>query len=160
MLRHGLTVAGLKEFIIGMVRQVLIVAEQQGSSKSNVQMEWDKLWAINKKHIDPVAPRHTALTKRGLVKVTVQGQSAAVAKDVALHPKTDVGTKKVWCAGHILLEAEDANSIAEGETVTLMDWGNAVVKSLEKTAGQVSRILHPRSAVTLVTLLLPWLSQR
>jgi hypothetical protein len=29
----------------------------QGSSRSNNLMEWDKLWAINKKIIDPVAPR-------------------------------------------------------------------------------------------------------
>ncbi len=60
-------------------------------------MEWDKLWATNKKVIDPVAPRHTALEKRGLVKVTVTGQAAAEARAVALHPKNpDVGNKQVY----------------------------------------------------------------
>lgn len=38
VLRRGMTVEGLREFII-----------LQGSSRSTVQMEWDKIWAINKK---------------------------------------------------------------------------------------------------------------
>ena len=38
VIRHGMTVDGLKQFIIA-----------QGSSRSVVQMEWDKIWAINKK---------------------------------------------------------------------------------------------------------------
>lgn len=46
ILRRGMTVEGLKEFIIA-----------QGSSKSVVFMEWDKIWAFNKKVIDPVAVR-------------------------------------------------------------------------------------------------------
>lgn len=46
ILRRGMTVEGLKQFII-----------QQGSSKSVVFMEWDKIWSINKKIIDPIAVR-------------------------------------------------------------------------------------------------------
>lgn len=46
ILRRGMTVEGLKQFIIA-----------QGSSKSVVFMEWDKIWAFNKKVIDPVAIR-------------------------------------------------------------------------------------------------------
>ena len=42
VLRHGMTVEGLKQFIIA-----------QGSSRSVVQMEWDKIWSNNKKVIDP-----------------------------------------------------------------------------------------------------------
>ena len=58
-------------------------------------MSWDKIWAINKKVIDPVAPRHVAIDKRALVHVSVEGAVAEI-KDVALHPKNpDVGTKQV-----------------------------------------------------------------
>lgn len=46
ILRHGMTVEALKDFIIA-----------QGSSRSVVVMEWDKIWAFNKKVIDPVAVR-------------------------------------------------------------------------------------------------------
>jgi len=38
VLRRGMTVEGLKQFIIA-----------QGSSRSVVVMEWDKIWAFNKK---------------------------------------------------------------------------------------------------------------
>lgn len=40
IIRRGMTVAGLKQFIIA-----------QGSSRSVVSMEWDKIWAFNKKVI-------------------------------------------------------------------------------------------------------------
>lgn len=46
VMRRGLTVEGLKQFIVA-----------QGGSRSVVMMEWDKIWAFNKKVIDPVAPR-------------------------------------------------------------------------------------------------------
>ena len=38
VLRHGMTVEGLKQFIVS-----------QGSSRAIVMMEWDKLWSCNKK---------------------------------------------------------------------------------------------------------------
>lgn len=64
MLRHGLTVEGLKLFILA-----------QGGSRSVVMMEWDKIWAFNKKVIDPVSPRYTALdTSKPLVKVFIEGE--------------------------------------------------------------------------------------
>jgi glutamyl-tRNA synthetase len=34
-------------------------------------MEWDKLWTINKKIIDPVCPRHTAVVTEGKVLLTL-----------------------------------------------------------------------------------------
>ena len=54
-------------------------------------MGWDKIWAFNKKVIDPVAPRYTALLKENLVPVTVVGQDAEAAKSVARHPKVIEG---------------------------------------------------------------------
>lgn len=34
-------------------------------------MEWDKLWSINKRMIDPVCPRHTAVYEFNRVLVTL-----------------------------------------------------------------------------------------
>lgn len=53
ILRRGMTVEALKQFIIA-----------QGSSRSVVQMDWDKIWAINKKFIDEISPRHTSFVKK------------------------------------------------------------------------------------------------
>lgn len=53
ILRRGMTVEGLKQFIIA-----------QGSSKSVVFMQWDKIWAFNKKVIDPLAVRYVECSLR------------------------------------------------------------------------------------------------
>lgn len=48
--RRGMTVDALKQYIL-----------MQGASQSTMLLEWDKLWALNKKAIDPVAPRFVSL---------------------------------------------------------------------------------------------------
>ncbi len=37
----------------------------QGASKNVTYQEWDKIWSINKRVIDPVCPRHTAVETDG-----------------------------------------------------------------------------------------------
>ena len=44
--RRGMTVEALKQFMLS-----------QGPSQSLVSLEWDSIWAFNKKVIDPVSPR-------------------------------------------------------------------------------------------------------
>lgn len=53
--RRGMTVEALKQYIY-----------TQGASQNDVTLEWDKLWALNKKVIDPVAPRHTSIIKQNM----------------------------------------------------------------------------------------------
>ncbi|KAJ7378547.1 Bifunctional glutamate/proline--tRNA ligase [Desmophyllum pertusum] len=112
VLRRGMTVEGLREFIV-----------LQGSSKANVHMEWDKIWALNKKVIDPIAPRYTALRKNEVVPVFIPEAKEEV-KDCPLHPKNpSVGNKDVWYGPKVFIEGEDAVTLSEGEMVTLMNWG-------------------------------------
>ena len=49
-------------------------------------MEWDKIWAVNKKVIDPVVPRYTALEKDQIVVVNVKGAKEG-SKEAPKHPK-------------------------------------------------------------------------
>ena len=57
--------------------------------------EWEKLWTINKRLIDPVAPRHTAVTATGRVPLTLtNGPEGEEVEIIALHKKNPaVGQK-------------------------------------------------------------------
>ena len=58
----------------------------QGSSRSINMMDWDKIWAFNKKVIDPVVPRYTALKQGATVVVNVKDAQES-SQQVAKHPK-------------------------------------------------------------------------
>eukprot|EP00079_Xenopus_tropicalis_P010835 XP_002936064.2 PREDICTED: bifunctional glutamate/proline--tRNA ligase isoform X4 [Xenopus tropicalis] len=121
VLRRGMTVEGLKQFIAA-----------QGSSRSVVNMEWDKIWAFNKKVIDPVAPRYSALLKSQAVAVNIPDAKEGMV-EVAKHPKNaEVGQKPVWYGPKVLIEGADAETLSEGETVTFINWGNLIITKIHR----------------------------
>ncbi|ENN77483.1 hypothetical protein YQE_06011, partial [Dendroctonus ponderosae] len=124
VLRRGqlrMTVEGLKEFIIA-----------QGSSRSVVFMEWDKIWAFNKKIIDPVAPRYTAVDAADPVPVLVNGAKEELVT-VPKHPKNaQIGNKEVWIGPKVLIDREDAESLRQGENATFINWGNLLIKKINR----------------------------
>ncbi|XP_011498885.1 PREDICTED: bifunctional glutamate/proline--tRNA ligase-like [Ceratosolen solmsi marchali] len=129
ILRRGMTVEGLKQFIIA-----------QGSSRSVVFMEWDKIWAINKKVIDPIAIRYTALDSGKTIPVNVKGVTADCLT-VANHPKDPaLGTKQVQIASTVLIEAEDAEALREGQNATFINWGNLLIEKILKKNGKVVQV--------------------
>ncbi|XP_006894653.1 PREDICTED: bifunctional glutamate/proline--tRNA ligase [Elephantulus edwardii] len=127
VLRRGMTVEGLKQFIAA-----------QGSSRSVVNMEWDKIWAFNKKVIDPVAPRYVALLKKEVIPVNIPDAQEEM-KEVAKHPKNpDVGLKPVWYSPKVYIEGADAETLSEGEMVTFINWGNINITKIHKnTDGKI-----------------------
>ncbi|KAM5163294.1 bifunctional glutamate/proline--tRNA ligase isoform 4-T4 [Mantella aurantiaca] len=130
VLRRGMTVEGLKQFIAA-----------QGSSRSVVNMEWDKIWAFNKKVIDPIAPRYTALLKSQVVPVNIP-EAAEGVTEVAKHPKNaEVGMKPVWYGPRVLIEGADAETLSEGETVTFINWGNLIITKIHRdTSGKIESL--------------------
>ncbi|XP_069160943.1 bifunctional glutamate/proline--tRNA ligase isoform X1 [Procambarus clarkii] len=128
ILRRGMTVEGLKDFIIS-----------QGSSRSVVNMEWDKIWAFNKKVIDRYAPRYTAL-QGDLVPVLINGinEEATTAQK---HPKdSSIGMKTVWIGPRVLIESADAAELKEGQNATFINWGNIRIKKINKGNGKIESI--------------------
>ena len=122
--RRGMTVPALREFIL-----------RQGPSKNIINLDWTLFWATNKKYIDPVAPRHTAILKKDIVKTTVHGAPAAHVDWKPKHAKNpSVGLKKVAYSPSLVIEQEDAKSFKQDEEITLMNWGNAFVRKIEKDA--------------------------
>lgn len=126
IIRRGMTIEGLKEFIIA-----------QGSSRSVVNMEWDKIWSFNKKVIDAIAPRYVALESSSLIPVRVAG-TVEQATTAQKHPKDpSIGTKTVWVGPKILIEAADADVLKEGENATFINWGNLVIKKVNRENGVI-----------------------
>uniref|UniRef100_A0AC34GLK8 Glutamyl/glutaminyl-tRNA synthetase class Ib anti-codon binding domain-containing protein n=1 Tax=Panagrolaimus sp. ES5 TaxID=591445 RepID=A0AC34GLK8_9BILA len=102
-------------------------------------MEWDKLWAFNKKVIDPIAPRYTAL-EGNLVTVNVNGAKSEMNK-INLHPKdAAIGSKDVHFGPKVFLEQVDADLMNEGDIVTFVNWGNLKLTKVEKKDGHVVSI--------------------
>ena len=123
ILRRGMTVEALKQFIVA-----------QGSSRSVVMMDWDKIWAINKKFIDDLAPRHTALLNGKTVKVNLKGLEKEESKEMPKHPKNEaIGKKTIWFSSTVLIDEADAVVIKEGDVVTFMEWGNVKVLKIHLT---------------------------
>lgn len=122
--RRGMTIETIQEFILA-----------QGPSQQIINMEWDNIWTINKRNIDPVVPRYVALDKEGLVKVSVKGAPQRHTKELPRHKKNpDLGSKVTVFDEEVFVEQTDARSFAEGEEVTFMDWGNVIVNTKSSDA--------------------------
>lgn len=58
--------------------------------------EWDKIWTVNKRLIDPVAPRHTAVTAADRVPLTLSdGPEVEEVQVVPRHKKNPALGSKV-----------------------------------------------------------------
>lgn len=121
--RRGMTVSALRDFIL-----------RQGPSRNIVVMDWTSFWAANKKVIDPVVPRFTALLQKDMVKVQLSGTGAPAGIETGERPKhpknPSVGMKKVIFSSSIYIDQEDAKSFKADEEITLMAWGNAFVRDI------------------------------
>ena len=131
MIRRGLTMEALREFMLGM-----------GASRNVINLEWDKLFVTNKRVIDPICPRHTAVARDAKVPWTLSdGPPSLEFKTMPKHKKNEsLGTKLTAFSNRIWLDLEDAVLLDVGTEVTLMDWGNAVVDEVVKSGDTVTGI--------------------
>ncbi|KNA19300.1 hypothetical protein SOVF_062830 [Spinacia oleracea] len=154
IVRRGLKIEALIQFIL-----------EQGASKNLNLMEWDKLWSINKKIFDPVCARHTAVTEESRVMVTLtDGPEQPFARIIPRHKKYEgAGEKCTTFTKNIWIDHADAEAISVNEEVTLMDWGNAIIKEIKKDdAGKVTQligVLNLDGSVKTTKLKLTWLPE-
>lgn len=129
--RRGMTVQGLRNFIMA-----------QGPSKNIINLEWSVLWALNKKVIDPVAPRFTAINLNNMVKVVLLNVPSELRMEKKpMHKKNPaIGLKTVIYSSNVLIEQEDAMNLSENEEVTFMDWGNVIIKNIHRQNDIVIKI--------------------
>lgn len=126
VLRKGIRVETLTEFML-----------EQGPSKRSNLMEWEKLWAINKRIIDPICPRYSA--------VKVEKASRIIIENVSKEPEVvtvpmsklnlALGERPLWKSNNVLVDFVDADTLLkQGQKVTLMNWGNVLIKTKELQA--------------------------
>ncbi|GLT38579.1 hypothetical protein SLA2020_128210 [Shorea laevis] len=154
IVRRGLKIEALIQFIL-----------EQGASKNLNLMEWDKLWSINKRIIDPVCPRHTAVIEERRVLLTLtNGPDDPFCRIIPRHKKYDgAGEKATTYTKRIWVDHADAECISVDEEITLMDWGNAIVKEIIKDQDgnitQLVGVLHLEGSVKTTKLKLTWLPE-
>lgn len=152
IMRRGMTVEGLRKFIIS-----------QGPSKNIINLDWSSIWALNKKVIDPVAPRFTCILATNPVKVKLlNGPETPIVEEKPKHKKNpDVGMKPVIFANAVLIDQEDAETLNEGEEVTFMDWGNVIISKIVKEGTVVKQVeanLHLEGDFRKTSKKLTWLA--
>ena len=124
VLRRGIVPEALKDFCL-----------EQGPSKKTNIMEWDKIFAINKTYVDPIAKRYFAVSAETGVNVIIDNMEDGVVeeKKVKCHPKNEeYGERIQHRTNRLMIEKEDAETLQEGQKVTLYRWGNSIVTAIEK----------------------------
>ena len=131
VLRRGMTVEGLKQFIIA-----------QGSSRAAVNMEWDKIWAFNKKVIDSDAKRFAAVVKNAIPVTVINADDNGII-EVSLHPKNaEMGKRTVKTGKSLLVDPVDAQAMNVGDSVTFVNWGNLKITDIKKSAsGDIQEVV-------------------
>ncbi|KAL6120709.1 hypothetical protein NUSPORA_02517 [Nucleospora cyclopteri] len=130
--RLGLHMDALKEYIM-----------KQGSSQKSSTISWDKIWAFNKKKIDLISARFSAVPFNGAVSCIIYkkvgGNEILISEkleEVLKHQKNEeLGTKTLYKSAEIFISKEDADILQLNEEFTLMKWGNAIV--MEKTDNKI-----------------------
>ena len=125
-------------------------------------MEWDKIWAMNKKIIDPIAPRFTTVDKSYNVPVTIKDVKVE-SVEADKHPKDPaIGKKTVWRGPLVYIDGADAENLKEGENTTFVNWGNIVIDKVVKSNGKVTSVEATPNLTNMdfkKTLKLTWLAK-
>lgn len=119
-MRRGLLLPTLIEFML-----------DQGPSKNNNLMEWDKIWAINKNYMEPIAGKFTAVSVEKTCLINIPNFTKGIEiVEIPVHPKSeDLGKRPLFKKNQVYIDFDDAENIKEGEKITLMKWGNIMIKS-------------------------------
>jgi len=154
IMRHGMTLEALREFVIS-----------QGVSKTDINMDMGKLWAINKKFIDPIVPRYFAVNSDTAVLLKLSNVPEPSVRSVKRHKKNDtLGNKTISYSSDVYLEGEDAQLVEKDEEITLMDWGNCYIRNIQKDeSGKVVLLegeLHLEGSVKTTKKKLHWLDAK
>jgi glutamyl/glutaminyl-tRNA synthetase len=116
LMKAGLTIEGLKKYII-----------ELGNGKGYVCAEWDKLWATNKKIIDPICPRVSSVDTVRPYRVIISNIQDE-DRHVLRHPKNEeLGKRVSKIRKTFLINGFDGDILKPDDEVSLLNFGNIKV---------------------------------
>ena len=154
IIRRGILPEALKDFCLEM-----------GASKKTNLMDWDKIYALNRNYIDPIAKRYFAVSAENGVHVYIDEMEDKIEEVIVdWHAKNkELGTRKQIRSNHILIEKEDADLLKEEDKLTLYKWGNSKVLKINKEGDTIKDIhlkLTPEDKVFKKTKLCHWVPMK
>ncbi|MGV8176204.1 MAG: glutamate--tRNA ligase [Candidatus Bilamarchaeaceae archaeon] len=119
--RRGIKKEAIRSFVLSF-----------GLSKVESNPSWEKLLSENRKLVDPVAKRFFFVADP--VELHVNGFPTELEGgevEVRMHPKQEMGFRKVPVSGKLLISNSDVKQIKKGEMVRLKDLCNIKVTSIK-----------------------------
>ncbi|KYQ93450.1 glutamate-tRNA ligase [Tieghemostelium lacteum] len=152
MLRRGILVQALRGFVLSLGATAAVTSNDMG-----------RLWGGNKKLIENVVPRYTAVAKGAVEFTLTNGPEKPEVREIFKYNKDpSMGNKPVTYSNKLLMEVDDCRHIKEGEEITLMNWGNAIVKTIKRsedgTPISMEGVLHLEGDFKKTEKKLTWLS--
>jgi len=116
IIRRGMLVSTLIEFMM-----------DQGPSRNNNLMEWDKIWSLNKKNLEKQVAKYCAVYQEKVSTVTVTNVTdQIICKMQPVSKKQpELGEFPLYTSNKFFINFEDAESLEVGEKFTLMNYMNA-----------------------------------
>ena len=118
ILNRGMHIEPLIEFIAKI-----------GFSQNNSDMTEDKIWSMNKKHIDKMSTRYTVVPKFDvhLFKISDFNDHTKTKEILRFAKNPELGNRTLHYNNEVIIDNQDASTFEENEEITLMNWGNVVV---------------------------------
>ncbi len=113
--RRGVMPEAIKHFVLSF-----------GLSKVESEPDWESLLAENRKVLDPISPHFFFVPNP--VAVSVEGIPIQEL-ELKLHPKQDLGTRKLTVSKTVYVPGEDAKQLSIGTTFRLKDLCNVKLSS-------------------------------
>lgn len=132
--RRGIQPEAIKQFVIS-----------QGISKAESSVTFDQLEAVNRKIIDPTAPRYFFIPNP--IKIQVENAPKKTVS-LPLHPTEDLGTRTIKTQDVFYIPREDANELEVNTIFRLKDLYNIKIeqKNQSITASYQGEKLLPNTA--------------
>lgn len=149
--RLGLHINVLKDYI-----------QLQGMKQTNNIASWDKIWAMNKKYLDKISPRYTAIREKDHVKMIFVNEMKQkiqpfdeILKIPLIRKDPESQNKEVFTT-NMAISKEDADILIQGEEFTLMNLGNAILT--DRTKSTITCIYNPTGDFKKTKNKITWIS--